>query len=128
MRVRVVAVLALVVVGGAMVTGCGGSNKSTTGTSTSSSGSGGTSTNSAAAQAAKSGCERGIKNNPAIAASKQGALTADCQKVADAAASGSLARYKAAFGTYCNDLASALPSAAQATAKAACEQGAKAIP
>ena len=132
MRVRVLVVLVLVVVGSVTATGCGSSNKSsntsTSSTSTSSSSSGGTSTNSAAAQAAKQGCERGIQNNPAIAASKRSALSADCQKVAAAAATGDLAKYKSAYGTFCNDLAGALPSVARAVAKSACQQGAKAIP
>jgi ABC-type oligopeptide transport system substrate-binding subunit len=129
-RVKVIVVLALVVVGSVIVTGCGSSKKSSSSSSTStpSSGSGGTSTNSTAAQAAKQACQQSIKSNPAIAASKQGGLSVDCQKVADAAASGDLAKYKAAYGTFCNDLAAALPSGAQAAGKAACEQGGSAIP
>jgi hypothetical protein len=63
-----------------------------------------------------------------IAASKQGQLSTDCGKVADAAASGDKAKYKTAYLMYCNDLASALPTAAQAATKAACQQSANAIP
>jgi hypothetical protein len=34
---------------------------------------------------------------------------------------------KTAYGSFCDDLAGALPSAAQSAAKSACEQGAAAI-
>jgi hypothetical protein len=139
MRTKVVVLLLLVVVGSVAVTACGSSKSNSTSTPSSSSGgssststpsssSGGGSTNSAAAQAAKQGCEAGIKNNPALAADKRSGLSVDCQKVADAAATGDKTKYKAAYGTFCNDLAAALPSVAQGPAKAACQQGANAIP
>ena len=147
MRTKVIVLLLLVVAGSVVVAGCGSSSSSSTaasgtssastpatstpsssGSSTSSSSSGGSSTNSAAAAAAKQGCETAVNNNPALAPSKRSALSADCQKVADAAATGDKAKFKAAYGTFCNDLAGALPSAAQAPAKAACQQSAAAIP
>jgi hypothetical protein len=135
-RLSVLCVVATVT---ALVAGCGGSSKksststpssssaATSSTSTPSSSSGGTSTNSAAAQAAKQGCESAINSNAALAASKRSALSADCQKVADAAASGNKTKYKSAYLSFCNDLAGALPSAAQAATKSACQQTANAI-
>ncbi len=84
--------------------------------------------NSAAAKAAKDGCEAGIKNNAAIDASKQEELSQECQKVADAAASGDQGEFKKAYTSYCNKLAEALPEAARDAAKSACQQGADAIP
>jgi hypothetical protein len=84
--------------------------------------------NAAAAKAAKDGCEAGIKNNAAIDASKQDELSKECQKVADAAASGDQGEFKKAYTSYCNKLAEALPEAARTAAKDACQQGADAIP
>ena len=138
MRTKFVVLLVFVVAGSIALTACGSSKSSSSSTSTPSSSSGGGSTstassssggstNSAAGQAAKQGCEAGIKNNAAIAADKRSALSADCQKVADAAASGDKAKFKAAYSSYCNNLAAALPSVAQAPAKSACEQSVNAI-
>ena len=84
--------------------------------------------NTAAADAAREGCEAGIKNNAAIDASKQDELSKECEKVADAAASGDQGEFKKAYSSYCNKLAEALPEAARTAAKDACQQGADAIP
>lgn len=140
MRARLIISLMLVAVGMGVVVGCGSSKSSSSSTSTpnsssggaststSSSSSGGGSTNSPAAAAAKQGCEAGINNNAAIDPSKRSGLSADCQKVADAAATGDKTKYKNAYLTFCNDLSAALPAAAQSAAKAACQQSANAIP
>ena len=84
--------------------------------------------NAAAGEAAREGCEAGIKNNAAIEASKQDELSKECEKVADAAASGDQAKFKKAYSSYCNKLAEALPEQAREAAKSACQQGAEAIP
>jgi hypothetical protein len=83
---------------------------------------------SEAADAAREGCEAGIKNNPALDASKQDELSQECEKVAEAAASGDQDEYKAAYSSYCNKLAEAIPEAGRAAAKDACQQGADALP
>ena len=88
---------------------------------------GGGGTDSAAAKAAKDGCEAGIKNNAALDASKQDELSKECEKVADAAATGDTDKYKAAYGKFCNKLADALPAAARDAAKSACQQSVDAI-
>ena len=142
---RLTSLVAVAVVGGVLIAGCGSSSSSSSTPSTSSaaaasptsstssstaastSTSGG-STNSPAAAAAKQGCEAGIKSNPALDPSKRGELSTECQKVADAAASGDKAKYKAAYLSFCTKLVGALPSAAQSAGKAACDQGANAIP
>ena len=84
--------------------------------------------NTAAADAAREGCEAGIKNNAAIAADKQEELAKECEKVADAAASGDRDEFKKAYLSYCNKLAGALPEQAREAAKSACAQGAESIP
>jgi hypothetical protein len=150
MASRLFSVVAILAVGGALVAGCGSSSNSSSSTaasspaasstssastpatstpssSSSSSSSGGGGTNSAVAAAAKQGCDAAVSNNPALDPSKRSALSADCQKVADAAASGDKTKLKAAYGSFCNDLVGALPSAAQAVAKPACEQAANSI-
>jgi hypothetical protein len=143
MRTRLIVVLMVIVAGGVVVAGCGSSSSSSskstpapssgsaggsTSTSSSSSGSSGGSTNSPAAQAAKQGCEAAINNNPTIDSSKRAELSTECQKVADAAASGDKAKYKTAYLSFCTKLAAALPAQAQAPAKSACEQSANSIP
>lgn len=163
MRTKVIALLVLVVACGAVLTGCGSSNKktssnstpaattaasststpaattaasssstpaATTAASSSSTPSATTSagsTNSPAAAAAKQACDTAA-SNPELNPSKRSELSADCQKVADAAASGDQAKFKSAYLAFCGSLASALPSEAQAAAKSACDQGANAIP
>jgi hypothetical protein len=146
MASRLFSVVAILAVGGALVAGCGSSNSSSStaasstssasppatstaaaSTSTSSSSSGGGGANSAVAAAAKQGCDSAVSNNPALDSSKRSQLSADCQKVADAAATGDKSKFKAAYGSFCNDLASAVPAAAQAAAKSACQQAANAI-
>lgn len=125
---------------GFVAAGCGSDKKkdsSTTaasapagGTATSgggSTGSSGAATDSAAAAAAKQGCEAGIKNNPALDASKRAELSKECQKLADAAGSGDKARYKKEYGVFCGKLADALPAQARGPAKAACDQAVNAI-
>lgn len=96
-------------------------------TGTDTSGSTGAPANTAAADAAKKGCEAGIKNNPALAPDKRDELSKECQKLADAAATGDKAKTKAAYESYCNKLSAALPPAAQESAKSACLQGANQI-
>lgn len=98
------------------------STKAKASTPASSGSSTGGSVNMAAYNAAKQGCEAGIKSNAAIEASKQSMLSKECQKLAGAAGSGVLSKYKAEYGVFCNDLASALPAAAVAVAKASCKQ------
>jgi hypothetical protein len=83
--------------------------------------------NSDAAKAAREGCEAGITNNAALDASKQKELTKECEKVADAAASGDKAKFKEAYGSYCDKLSEALPEQARAQAKQACQQSQDAI-
>ena len=83
--------------------------------------------NSKAAKAAREGCEAGITNNAALEASKQKELTKECEKVADAAATGDQAKFKKAYSSYCNKLAAALPEQARAQAKQTCQQSADAI-
>lgn len=107
--------------GGGGTTGGGGTSPSTT------SGSSGAPANTAAADAAKKGCEAGIKNNPALAPDKRDELSKECQKLADAAATGDKAKVKTAYESYCSKLAAALPQAAQESAKSACLQGANQI-
>ena len=133
---RLAVLFAALMVLGFVVAGCGdddddkGSDSSDTPAKTEdsgSSGSSGGSNNEAAAKAAKDGCEAGIKNNAAIDASKQEELSKECQKVADAAASGDKDEFAKAYGSYCNKLAEALPEAARAAAKDACQQGADAL-
>ena len=51
-----------------------------------------------------------------------------CAKVGEAAASGDKEKFKAAYTSYCDKLSEALPEAARASAKDACQQGADAIP
>ena len=80
-----------------------------------------------AAKAAKEGCEASIKDNPTIDASKQDELSEECQKVADAAATGDTDKYKDAYSKFCNKLAEALPAEAQEATKAACQQTVDAI-
>jgi hypothetical protein len=150
MKIKVITLLVLVAVGSLVVAGCGSSSSSSS-TSTPSSGatsstsapsssaaaasstpapsssSGGGAT-SAAAAAAKQGCEAGVKNNPALDASKRSELSTACQNVADAAASGDKAKFKAAYTSFCTKLVGALPAAEQTAAKPACIQGANAIP
>ena len=110
----------------AVAAGCGGGGGGgdTATTSTPTSGATGSPANKAAADAARRGCEAGIKNNPALAADKRAELSKECQKLADAAATGDRAKIKAAYTSYCNKLAAALPAQAQAPAKASCLQGA----
>jgi hypothetical protein len=147
MKTKVIALLALVVAG-SLVTGCGSSSSTSTaspssGTASTSAASASSSAassaaapassagggaNPAAAAAAKRGCEAGVNNNPALDASKRSELSAACQNVADAAASGDKAKFKAAYTSYCAKLVSALPAAAQVSAKSACAQSANAIP
>jgi hypothetical protein len=146
MASRLFSVVAILAVGGALVAGCGSSSSpstaapstpatstpatstpSSSGSSTSPSSSSGSGANSAVAAAAKQGCDSAVSNNPALDASKRSALEADCQNVAEAAASGDKTKLKAAYGSFCNDLVGALPSAAQGPAKAACQQAANAI-
>lgn len=134
---RLAMLLAALMVLGFVVAGCGdddddkGSGSPDTPAKTEDSGGSGSaaggSNNEAAAKAAKDGCEAGIKNNAAIDASKQEELSKECQKVADAAASGDKEEFSKAYGSYCNKLAEALPEAARAAAKDACQQGADAL-
>ena len=105
--------------------GSGGSGSAPAQTDDSSGGS--TGGNEEAAKAAREGCEAGIKGNPAIDAGKQEELSAECEKVADAAASGDKEEFKKAYTDYCNKLAEALPEQARAPAKDACLQGANAM-
>lgn len=135
---RLAMLFAALMVLGFVVAGCGDdddddggdSGSDTPAKTESSGGSSGSSGggNSAAADAAREGCEAGIKNNAAIAADKQEELSNECGKVADAAASGDRDEFKKAYTSYCNKLAEALPEQAQAAAKSACQQGADAIP
>ena len=134
---RLATLFAALMVLGFVVAGCGDddddggdSGSSDTPTQTESKDSGGSSGggNAAAADAAREGCEAGIKNNAALDASKQDELTKECEKVADAAASGDREEFKDAYLNYCNKLAEALPEQAREAAKNACSQGAEAIP
>ena len=132
---RLAVLFAALMVLGFVVAGCGdddddGGGSSDTPAQTEDSGGSGSSGgggNEAAAKAAKDGCEAGIKNNAAIDASKQEELSKECAKVADAAASGDKAEFKKAYTSYCNKLSEALPEAARAAAKDACQQGADAL-
>ena len=90
-------------------------------------GGGGGDLDSDAAKAAKEGCEAGIKNNAALDASKRDELSTECQKVADAAATGDKEKYKAAYGDFCNKLADALPAQARDAARSACQQSVDSI-
>ena len=108
--------------------GNGGGAAATTQEESGGGGGGGGSTDSDAAKAAKEGCEAGIKNNAALDASKRDDLSKECQKVADAAATGDSSKYKAAYSDYCNKLADALPAQAREAAKNACQQSVDAIP
>ena len=135
---RLAVLFAALMVLGFVVAGCGdddddggsGSSDTPADTEKKADDSGGSSGggNTAAADAAREGCEAGIKNNAAIDASKQEELSKECEKVADAAASGDQGEFKKAYTSYCNKLAEALPEAARAAAKDACAQGADAIP
>ena len=134
---RLAMLFAALMVLGFVVAGCGddddddgGDSGSDTPAQTESKDSGGSSGggNSAAADAAREGCEAGIKNNAAIAADKQDELSKECEKVADAAASGDQGEFKEAYTNYCNKLAEALPEQAREAAKSACAQGAESIP
>ena len=134
---RLAMLLAALMVLGFVVAGCGdddddgggGSSDTPAQKEEDSGGSGGSAGggNEAAAKAAKDGCEAGIKNNAAIDASKQEELSKECEKVAEAAASGDKAEFKKAYTSYCNKLSEALPEAARAAAKDACQQGADAL-
>ena len=113
----------------AVAAGCGGGGGGGNTATTSAATSGGSSSpaNKAAADAARRGCEAGIKNNPALAPDKRSELSKECQKLAEAAATGDRAKIKAAYSSYCTKLAAALPAQAQAPAKASCLQGANSI-
>jgi hypothetical protein len=133
---RLAMLFAALMVLGFVVAGCGdddddgGDSGSDTPAQTESKESGGSSGggNASAGEAAREGCEAGIKNNAAIDASKQDELSKECEKVADAAASGDQAEFKKAYTSYCNKLAEALPEQAREAAKSACAQGAESIP
>ena len=133
---RLAMLFAALMVLGFVVAGCGDDDDDDSGSSDtpaqteSKDDSGGSSSggNAGAAEAAREGCEAGIKNNAAIAADKQEELSKECEKVADAAASGDRDEFKDAYINYCNKLAEALPEQAREAAKSACAQGAESIP
>jgi hypothetical protein len=77
---------------------------------------------------AKQGCESGLGSNPAIPAAKRSSLVSFCGKLTDDVSAGSKAKLKADYESFCATLVSALPAAAQAAAKPACDQQDNAIP
>ena len=138
MTKRLALLFAALMVLGFVVAGCGdddddggsGSSDTPAETEKKTDGGGGSSSggsNEAAAKAAKDGCEASIKDNAAIDASKQDELSKECEKLADAAASGDKGEFKKAYTSYCAKLAEALPEQSR-EAKNACQQGVESIP